>query len=301
MKKIIPKATFYEKRNFLDILEITIAMKIPFTIKQSTYTFEIIAHDDAGEIIVRAKFLQNFMSNKANIAYKMIKNDIVASGIEMPQIDKHHLTYNKFSPVERLNMCGETIYCIDIKQAYATVLRNKGLITAKTFGYLATLSKKDRLACVGMLAANKNIWHFDENNEEVETANEHNELSDIFYMCVMEIYNTMMRLKDILGKANFIFFWVDGIYFEWIHGKEKIENMLSGLGFKYTFEELHKFRIQERKRTWLITYWQTREALSMMKRFYINKDDFSAAKKIIDILDLHLQKNSITKQIKVQK
>jgi len=52
----------------------------------------------------------------------------------------------------------DVIFNIDIKSAYATILKNDGLITQKTFDFINRLPKQERLTAVGMLAGKKNIF-----------------------------------------------------------------------------------------------------------------------------------------------
>ena len=189
MKRKKPKFFLTETshKNITDIIFLT---KQPFAIIQSNYTYEVISKafkEDGTTPIVHAKFVQNMMSTNAMIAGAVIEKEIKEKGVEPPEIDKFNLRYNKFSKLEVLHKANETIYCIDIKSAYLQVLYNEGLIKKQTFENTQKLSKKDRLAAVGLLATNKTIMHHDETGEEIAIENEQKEYAPFFFLCIMKV------------------------------------------------------------------------------------------------------------------
>ena len=52
----------------------------------------------------------------------------------------------------------------------------------------------------------------------------------------------MDEISIAIGK-DFIFYWVDGIYFKNEKNKEIIQNILNNYNYKHTFEELNNFEI----------------------------------------------------------
>jgi hypothetical protein len=250
---------FFDETNFNEHLKVAQSLRKGYEIHRSNYTAEIKSP------YVNVSFIQAMQTERAMIAAACIRKDVLASGSETPAIDQRDLTYFSFAPNEILSKVKETVYLIDIKQAYATVLRNKQLITEKTAKFVQGLEKKDRLAAVGMLAANKYIYKFDENNELLNPIiNVKKKTAPFFYLCIKEVSEVMDRIKLALGK-DFIFYWVDGIYFNNKKHAQEIGRILTEANFNYTFEELKNFRIWQAERNYLLTYWQERETLCKKK------------------------------------
>ena len=294
---------FFTKERHLQFIKMAKATKYPFTVRQSNYTLEILSEKIGGNglPILQIEFLQNMMSESALISAKMVEKAIRESKIVPPEINVHELQYNSFADYERLKNVPDEIYCIDIKSAYLQALKNVGAIPNELFNKLQRLEKQDRLAAVGMLAANKNIWHYNDAAELTGISNEQNEMAPWFYYCIIIINEAMMHIKRLLGPTNFIFFWVDGIYFQHEAAREEIENYLRERGFNFTFEKLVKFRIEDQKRRHWISYWQEKETKCVQKKFCIPKSNLKVNKKIIDALCLHKDENSITRKIKIKK
>lgn len=262
--------------------------KIPYTISQSTYTIKL---DSA---FLKREWMQNMMSEKTFKAYNKIKGDIKKKGLTPPDIDRRDLEYYKFDIPDKLKRAKRTIYNIDIKSAYASVLLNEGVIFEKTFNYMASLSKKDRLACVGMLASNKHTFFYDEAGELCSLGNENNHLAGFFYLCILKVQQVMSKIKNAIGN-DFLFYWVDGVYFNSLKSKTIIEGILIDSNFNYTFETLTDVRVNESGKR-LSMFFKKEDGRE--KIFRIPKEDFSINRKLIDLLSIHDPANSIIKKTK---
>ena len=280
----LPKIkTLFDGDLYLLEIEKNIAVGLPYSITQSNYTLAI--NNEYAPIY----FMQNVMSNKAFIAANMIKADIKNKGLEPPDIEQDSLQYYKFSLPGLLKKNKKNvIYNIDIKSAYANVLRNNLIITPATFGYLAQLDKQDRLASVGMLASNKNHFFY-EAGELVAIQNERNPLANFFFFCIREIQTIMDKIKFMLGN-DFLFYWVDGVYFNNIKNRGIIEEYLRGLDYKNSFETLTDFTTIENKRNHTIYF---KKENGTPKIFRVGKTDLSVNKEIINILGLFDDKYKI--------
>ena len=128
-------------RNYRDMLELCKISQMPYRVIKSTYTMRIESD------FMNIHFVKSFMSDKAFIAAQMIKKDIKEKGILPPDIDMDGLKYFQFNQPDNLRNAPENVYNIDLKSAYANVLMNNGVISQKTFDFMKTLMKKDRLAC----------------------------------------------------------------------------------------------------------------------------------------------------------
>ena len=144
----------FDETNYQMYMKFIHSAKIPYTITRSNYTLKIESE------ILNVHFMQNVMSKKAFMCGAMVQADLKKSGVEMPEINRAELDYFSFNIPDILRKKeGETIYNIDIKSAYANALNVNKLLSEKTYNYLCSLSKKDRLAAVGMLASRKDVFY----------------------------------------------------------------------------------------------------------------------------------------------
>jgi hypothetical protein len=188
------------------------------------------------------KYNDRMMSNKAFLAYAMIRRDInnfTANG--MPDIDRAELDYFDTYIEKPLNQM--QVFCVDIKSAYATVLFNDGFICADTFRYINILPKKARLAAVGMLASRKDVFYF-----QGAELNGHdkiiNPMQNYFWYCVKR---TAEIMKEIAAETKPLFFWVDGIYFQYASDAAKCCKMLDEQKYKYSQKKCFMFEAQTKE------------------------------------------------------
>lgn len=183
--------------------------KLDFTIKMSNYTTEIIC---PALPFFNIKYLQKPQSNISFIAYQKIKRDLLTwSANEMPIIEKSNCTY--FDMSKKIHKIKDKRACknLDLTSAYANVLFNDFFICQETFDFINKLRKKDRLVCVGMLASNKDTFIY-QNGKPIVHNQETNPLEGYFYYCVNKTASIMRELSEFLSD-DFIFTWVDGIYY----------------------------------------------------------------------------------------
>lgn len=174
----------------------------PFTVTVSNYTTSI-KHPD-----YEIKYLKHLQSNQVFAAAAKLKSDL--KNKEIPDIDPDASKY--FHTNIKGSFYADKIYNIDIKSAYATILKNGGFISDDTFAYISALSKTDRLACLGMLASKKNHFEY-KGSRLIKTWEEVNPLSNFFFYCVQRTEFIIQELITQIFREDFIFSWVDGIYF----------------------------------------------------------------------------------------
>jgi len=267
-------------------VNLTKAYKCGYCIKQSTYSMEIISP------FINKRFMQNLMSNRAFAAYAKIKKDIKEKGLTPPEIKRSMLEYYKFEMPEFLKRAKNTVYNIDLKSAYATVLKNEGVITEDTFNYMARLPKKDRLACVGMLASNKNYFFHGKDGEIEMIQNELNPLTPFFYLCIYRVQQIMNQVKNAIGN-DFLFYWVDGIYFNSEKSIPVISKILTDTEFSYSFEVLRDFHVLDNKGRISLKFIKENDK---PKIFRVPEMDMQVNKRLIGLLSLHDEENSIIKK-----
>ena len=132
----------------------------------------------------------------------------------------------------------EKFYCVDIKKAYVSFLRNKKIISEKLYNDICNLKKADRLRVVGMLARKKfryvytgGIMHASE--MKIQPTEKY------FFWCVEKTY---LLMSDIAKKidSDFVFFWVDCIFF---CGEKNINYVIDRLKSERLGFTLERFRV----------------------------------------------------------
>ncbi len=235
----------FNEDNYIAYLEFCQSTGLPYTIKESNYSLYIESE------FCNIKFRPE-MNKKAFIAGAMIKKDIRNSGLIAPDINPEDLKYFNFSAEDNLQRADSVVYNVDIKSAYASILRQHAIISKKTHGYMSRLSKKDRLACVGMLASRKDIFNM---VGKVATSS-HKELSSYaswFYFCVNRTNEIMKECQLRIGN-DFLFFWVDGIFF---NGKSNIDvvcKVLNDLGYRYSIDTCTEMKLEVSDKRKVLTY-----------------------------------------------
>lgn len=224
----------------------------------SNYTTTI---ETAARII---KFNDNLMSQKAFIAYQMIKRDLKNyTANEKPFIDKNELRYFETYLEKPINT--SQAFLVDIKSAYATILYNDGFISKETFNYINILPKKARLAAVGMLASRKDYFYF-HGKELSGHEKQINELENYFWYCVKR---TAEIMQEISLKTKPLFFWVDGIYFTSAQDAAQAKEILKENKYFYSEKNIYYFQCQNKitERGDLInqiSFYQTNENIPLV-------------------------------------
>lgn len=196
-------------------------------------------------------FLKKAQSNRMFAGYNMIKSDI--AGFQVKVNEKYIKYYQTNFKQDKLY--ADFIYQIDINSCYPSILLNAGMICEDTFKYLASLSKENRLAAIGMLASRKNIFHFDGKGEIQNHEVAKSKYSDYFFYCVQETYKIMDECRMILGN-DFLFIWVDAIYFSGNPEKaDKIVDFLrNSYKLKSSINKLTEFEIEFRGSHYRVRY-----------------------------------------------
>ncbi len=211
------------------------------------------------------------------IAYNQIKKDI--EGKHLPHVDPDNLRYyiNGFKGEQ---IYSDKIYNIDLKAAYATILLNKGILSKKTYGYLMKLDKIERLVSIGMLASRKETFYFDTNGVIFSEDCQISPYANFFFSAVKETHAIMNECRTILGN-DFLFSWVDGVYFMNRRHKTTVMNFLRARGLRATFSVLSEFEIEMNHEFHRLTYMKEGE-----KKFFIipTSTGFLTRNKIINYL-----------------
>lgn len=140
------------------------------------------------------------------------------------------------------NRC-DAVINIDISKAYASCLLNSGLITEKTFRFLNSLKKHERLPAVGMIAKRSVVYRYND-GECVSFGQVNGKWTNVFFYIIAQVTEIMNECKRIAGDY-FCFYWVDGIFIDHRIDKQtlaQIELCLQDGGFKYKYEKCENFK-----------------------------------------------------------
>lgn len=173
-----------------------------------------------------------------------------------------YYNYSKDLP-DKLN----EFYYVDISAAYITSLLNHNIISEYMFDKINSLDKKDRLIVLGMLAYEPYILTY-ENGERKFTINEngekiieppirqYNRYAPVFYLACQYIQVLMEKITEAIKekrpyfyrdssnlKSNYLFYWVDGIFFQDPACIEKITKILDEEKYFYKSGKCKKWEL----------------------------------------------------------
>ena len=142
----------------------------------------------------------------------------------------------------------DKVYLMDITKAYYYCLYNAGLLSRAFFKELLVVPKHIRLRLVGSIATLKHISYYNKHNQLVKTEMKFNERNrKIWDYLVNEIDRLMQKCADAV-ESQFLFYWVDGIFFrERAHHdslcRDLISHLFTSYKYDYTITELDKIEI----------------------------------------------------------
>ena len=237
MKK--PITLHYRLGNEREFLLKTLKANHRVTIRRTNYSMKI-------ETDRRHYMFANGGSatKRSFIAYQKILKDIRKSGLVTPDVCSKDVKYWWFKDKGKYPA---SFNSVDINSAYPTALLNTGAITYETYYYLQNeIAKVDRLKCVGMLATQKGVYHYEDGklvDFEVDTS----DYSGWFFMCCV-IIGEIMELCKERYKDEVLHYWVDGIalsgesYNDCLH-------YIEYLGYQSKIEKITNCRLKD---NWLI-------------------------------------------------
>jgi len=232
-----------DRDNFINSL---IACESDFILKQTNYSNEIIF--DGTRFLINNKGYNDFSVLKfrskilSDIKHFELKNRPPKT------IDKQ--TINYFDLGKYVNKGGnlniEKCFCIDISGAYPTTFKNKNYITEKTFNELSEVNKIVRLKACGSIATEKIIYNF-RRGVCIESELKKSEYANYFFDVVKTVSKCMGRIAQSLNK-DFLFYWVDGIFFNGEGNIKQVCQLLDSYSYKYKIETVESMKIIKEKR-----------------------------------------------------
>lgn len=219
--------------------------KQSFELSSSNYTTGIKCDDKA----LCAKYVATMQTNRTFACFAKLKKAVKKRPV--PDVKPEDVRY--FQHNFKSNIYIDTVYNIDLKSAYATILFNEGFIDKETYVYVCAGSKQERLASVGMLASRKEIFSF-HNGVPISETEVVSENSGFFFYAAKRTFDIMDELKRICGQ-DYLYTWVDGIYFlPNVDTKEKCQEYLQSSGLKNSFDQLQEFEVRIKQNEIVVTF-----------------------------------------------
>lgn len=150
---------------------------------------------------------------------------------------------------------------------------------------MCSLSKQDRLAAIGLLASTKDVINYDSKCECIDFNKVEKLTANWFYFCVLEIQNLMLAIINEIG-SDFLFYWVDGIYFKGIENKHKIEQIIKDKGYSNSFEKIFNLKYREFKSEKVLFYERLKNGEVEHKRLNLPTINKEANKTILKLLKI---------------
>lgn len=241
------------KKDFKTHLNFLIKNKMDFTLKISNYTGEIICQSMP---FFNIRYFAHEMPKITYLAYNKIKKDLLTwSANDMPQIDKYNCVYFDISEdFEKITSKVATNF--DLSSAYTSILYNNFFISKDTFEFLAKLPKDLRLASVGMLASNKDIFIY-QDGKPILSDKIVNPLENYFFYC-LDMTSTVMRDLKAKLENDFLFSWVDSVYYLPSAGNDfVVDTVINNANLKGKFTPLESLKIINKSNGYKVTFWDT--------------------------------------------
>ena len=223
-------------------------LDIPYSVKHGTYTTTLDSE------MGKHKFVVNNYSNRVFIARNKVKKDVMNSDLAQQVMSTDYAKVN-FGVDDKLKSFHlDKVYNIDLSSAYVYAIYNSGMISKETFLYLQSLKKGERLPSLGMLASAHTNFTF-QSGKCIDYKVHREPTAPIFYLLIQEINDIMEECRWILG-SDYIFHWVDGIFFRYDTPQKKIamvEEVLQEFQFPYKYESCENFSFHKNQENFVIS------------------------------------------------
>lgn len=228
-------------------------------------------HEFNDSDIIKHFYAKNKLNPKVFSIVKKIKKAcdyFEANNPEYLKYDRQRIKYYNYNHSELKTI--KRFYYIDFSACYITQLKNVGLFSSELFNSINSLPKKDRLISLGMLAYEPYLIKYkngimDEHVEKIK-----NDYSKFFFLACHLTTDLMEQvIKRIDNK--YIFYWVDGIFFEDKNIYYLIRDYLSSINMNFRFGSCYDLRVIENNRYYNVSFYQSDKNEFEIKRYNIPK------------------------------
>ena len=237
MEKKKKKETFYIDADFETFIQSFIDNKIDCIIKYTDSTL-LVETELNKYCVAETKNSFSFFAILRKLKKQIEKN------VEVIENYNPKPVYFKYAD-EIVNE--KQIANIDLNSAYLQTLFNLKWIDESLFIQINALDKVDRLKIVGMLASEKICYKLEKGVMKFQEIIS-NDLGRYVFFYVSEVVGKcLIDCKNEI-ESDFLFFWVDGIYFkDTKENREKICNVMDMYNYRYKIEICSDLIITENK------------------------------------------------------
>jgi len=221
-----------------------IAFQIESTLRTKMVKFET---EKAKHVYI---FSDEIVSYKDMHLLREVKQEVKkqTQNVNVGELDENVTYFDFHSTVKDLHIDSGTIYdlkdvCeVDITKAYYYTARKLGYISDDFFKKCLALPKPKRLRLIGSIATKKKIEVY-EGGRLVEYYSKTDEkLRQCWFNIIRYTDNVMKEVKNALDD-DFIFYWVDGIYFkDRGYNVDIAKGIFEKFDFAVTYEKLSKIQ-----------------------------------------------------------
>jgi hypothetical protein len=146
--------------------------------------------------------------------------------------DRSAIQYIGESKLKKNYNYSKDIYEIDLTGAYWNFAYKEGFITEQIYLRGLEVPKKVRLISLGNLAKRSLYLNFDGNNYAKPVYIKSTETEHVFFK-VSELTDILIRKLVIISKKDFLFYWVDAIFFQGLESLKNISEYLESENIKF--------------------------------------------------------------------
>jgi hypothetical protein len=243
--------------------------KIPFKIYQTLNTAKIVT---ANEVLTYTNKINKLNNYELNLIRKVKK---CAENLQdMPSTEAENVKYIDVSKLINTNkVLTAELFELDLNSAYWENAYNNFFIDKETYlyGQGKKIGKKARLISLGALAKTTTVQEFDgeiyKDLKPIKTTTK-----GVFFECA-NICSLEMNILKIIAENNFLFFWVDAVFFRGVKTREKIETYLQDKGIAYKIYPLEKVKANKKDAT-ITVYSEIHKKHERKFNFSKNKKNF---------------------------
>ena len=207
---------------------------------------------------MKNKHLYLFQAVKKEILQNIEKNNILIE--EFKYSDILYFSFNR-EAISKFTEC-LTVVEYDITKAYLTAAKNLKFISEEFYKKVIELPKKIRLIILGSIASTATINTY-KNGELINTETKNNALlTKVWKMICKYVGDTM---KHFLLMPSYLFFWVDGIFFDYSKNTiEEIETRVNSIKV-FEFKKINCLSLRKQRNSIVVI-----KEDNIKKQFYTN-------------------------------
>ena len=259
-------------KNWRQYSDSLIKAKEIFTVEKTTLGIKFITRWGKNEFWDNEK---NEIPKSELGLIKAVKTHCEALPLEL-NVNRKKIRYIDISPIVP-NMVHTDIYEIDLTGAYWNIAFREGIINKELFERGKLVSKKARLIALGALAKNVTTLYFDGERWTIGGITE-NKKADYFFRVAEMTGEIMQELKYCAG-SNYLFYWVDAIFFR-APALNEIKRFLFSRNLEYKIYPIDTLQSDNQIIYVSSEYWRTeKKKVNPVRKFSIKKENFDLGEK----------------------